>query len=150
MQRAILIVTMPSLILSAAVLARSAPPPEDVATPVKAAVDLFYDRVAKGKAQDNEELFFKRDLTVTGFGFGQRQQRPLFQKDAVEYLKGFGTEPKYFVVDRIDVDRIHDYLAVARVEWKTGGAKGHSVITWHKDGQHWRIVSFFQDLHFVW
>jgi len=139
-----------TVLASAFVLARSAAPPADVSTPVKAAVQLFYDRIAKGQAKDNEELFFKPDVLVTGFGYGRGGERPFFTKSPADYLKGFGTEPKYFIVDRIDVDRIHDRLAVARVEWKTGGARGHSIITWSNDGQNWRIVSFFQDMHFVW
>src|SRR5262245_26613722 len=150
MKRTVLCVITLSIAISAALFAGSAPPAVDVATPVKAAVNLFYDRIAKGKAMDNEEIFFKRDVAITGFGFGRPNERPFFQKTPAEYLKGFGAEPRYFVVDRIDVDRIHDHLAVARVEWKTGGAKGHSIITWHNDGQNWRIVSFFQDMHFVW
>jgi len=150
MARLALFVLVVGGVLSAVLFASSTPPRADVVTPVKAAVNLFYDRVAKGKAVDNEELFFKRDLPITGYGFGREKERPFFQKSAADYLKSFPTEPKYFVVDRIDVDRIHDHLAVSRVEWKTGGARGHSVITWHNDGQNWRIVSFFQDMHFVW
>lgn len=45
---------------------------------------------------------------------------------------------------------IVESLAVSRVEWKTGGARGHSIITWHKDGQVWRIVSMYHDEHFMW
>jgi hypothetical protein len=131
-------------------LAHSAPPPADVASPVKALVHLFYDRVAQGRAKDNEELFLKRDMPITGFEVRRPNDRPFFQKTPADYLKTFSSEPKYFVVDRIDVDRIHDHLAVARVEWKTGGYRGHSVITWSNDGKEWRIVGFFVDQHFVW
>jgi hypothetical protein len=137
-------------LLSTALIARSAAPPAEVAAPVKAAVQLFFDRVAKGQAKDNEQLFLNNDVPITGFEVRRPNDRPYFQKSPAEMLKRFGSQPKYFVVDRIDVDRIHDRLAVARVEWKTGGARGHSIITWHNDGQSWRIVGFFQDEHFVW
>lgn len=128
----------------------AAVPAADVATPVKAAVNRFFDRIARGKAKDNEELFLNRDVPITGFAVQRPNVRPFFQKTAAEFLKQFGTEPGYFAVDRIDVIRIHDHLAVATVEWKTGGARGASVITWSKNGEHWRIVGFFDDRHFVW
>lgn len=127
----------------------SAAPPANVETPVKERVNLFYDRIAKGKAAENEAMFLKPEVPVTGFGYG-REERPFFVTKSTDYLKRHGDQPKYYVVDRIDVDRIHNRLAVARVEWKTGGARGHSVITWSSDGKDWRIVGFFEDMHFVW
>ena len=150
MRRRLAIPLLLTGVFSATVLAFSDKPPADVATPVKAAVHLFYDRVANGLAKDNESLFLNRDLAITGYNVGRPDNRTFFQKPPAEFLKRFSTEPKYFVVERIDVDRVHDYLAVSRVEWKTGGARGHSIITWHKVGDTWRIVSFFQDEHFVW
>jgi hypothetical protein len=145
-----ILLTIIGFAVATAAFAMTSKPPVDVDIQVKERVNHFFDQVAKGKASENESMFLKPDVSVNGFGYGRGDERPYFQMKPAEFLKRHGNLPKYFVVNGVQVDRVHDRLAVARVDWKAGGMRGNSVITWVNDGKTWQIVTFFQDEHFVW
>lgn len=115
---------------------------------VKTAAMEFYAKLRDGNATQNEAAFHHPSAAVSGIS-RLRDARP-WRKTAAEYLKGHGDAPKSLALDSVDVDMIHEGLAVAKIKYRASGLKGYAVLAFTAEKNDWRIVSLYEETFFVW
>jgi hypothetical protein len=116
----------------------------------KATVDRYFENWKQGKGIANLELFQSPQVVVSGMLHSPKAAH--WSKSAAEYMKRFPDKPIEFLpVDSLEVDLLHEGLAIAKVKYRGGGHKDSAIFTIQKTTDaDWKIVSLYVDSHFVW
>jgi hypothetical protein len=120
---------------------------------IKGLVTNFYKNWEQGKATQNKELFLSADVPAVGIAPDHRpgHQTVIWQKKAGDLLKEWETNPpKFLEIDSVDVDRVGESLAVARVTYRSSAIKGRAVFTLCSGSAGWRIASLVLETRFNW
>jgi hypothetical protein len=118
---------------------------------VKLVVESYFSNWKSGKGAESVPLFHAPEVVVTGtLHVPNRPQ--YWHKTAKEHVQQFPDKPiEYLPVEAIDVDVVHEGLAIARVKYRGGGHKDTAVFALAPTEKgDWKIVSLFVDSHFVW
>jgi hypothetical protein len=139
------------------VLAQDKPSPKPAdsgpTAAIKEVVTNFYKNWEQGKATQNKPLFVSAEMPAVGIAPDHRPGRPtvIWQKKAGELLTEWENKPpKFLALDTVDVDRIGESLAVARVTYRASAIKGRAVFTLSADAGQWRIASLVLETRFNW
>lgn len=116
----------------------------------RAIVDRYFENWKSGKGAANLELFQSPQVTVSGMLHSPKTA--YWSKSAAEYIKRFPEKAVEFLpVDSLDVELVHEGLAIAKVKYRGGGHKDSAIFTLQRTlDSDWKIVSLYVDSHFVW
>jgi hypothetical protein len=116
----------------------------------KAVVAQFFENWKSGKGASNLELFQSPQVIVSGMLHSPKTA--YWSKSAAEYMKRFPDKAIEFLpVDSLEVDLVHEGMALVKVKYRGGGHRDSAVFTVQRTQESdWKIVSLYVDSHFVW
>jgi hypothetical protein len=117
---------------------------------VKVIVNRYFANWKSGKGTANLELFHSPQVVVSGMLHSPKTAN--WSKSASEYVKLFPDKPIEFLpVDSIEIDLVHEGLALAKAKYRGGGHRESAIFTIQRTiDSDWKIVAIYVDSHFVW